>query len=293
MGLQRVSDGVRVGAFGGLHKDTHIGQRGLHVVFIPWDTSEGAEWNTKTNNWNHARANKFKIVNWSSGAAAHPDLVAVGNDPAGVVYIRGHGNPGLPYIMANHKPVGHNNPLGLVLPITVACQRLIDSGLDKDFAGAIKFYSCHSGAKPTAAEFERLLSNWREEQRNYSSFLDSTEKKLKALGTVGGSVAESADKATQRANLGIEKEKYLEVLKKSQPETKSLARQGADYMRGKGFKRCAFYGYLGPLGSTYEFDTDTDLTTVHKTVALEGLEKRPKRLQGLDACRPSVARVRV
>lgn len=70
-------------------------------------------------------------------------------------------------------------------------------------------------------------------------------------------------------------------------------------MRKHGYKKCTYYGYLGPLGSQYELD---DSEEWHKVVELEGLHDAPKHLritpQGkvIDApksARPSVARVRV
>jgi hypothetical protein len=284
MPLERVADGLHVGVFSRRPKDASVGQRGRHVVFIPWDTDEGSEWITKTNNWNQARPNKFRIVNYAPAIHDQVDLQAVSGDAAGVVYVRGHGNPGFPYIMANHKPPRHDDVMGLVLPITEACQRLIDSGLSPAFSGAIKFYSCHSGTKASPKALAEDLRRWTDEQRNFPQAIEIVRKQLAVL-------PDDAGNAKKRQNLEVEIEKYTESLKKGQPQDKSLARQGADYMRSRGFKHCVFYGYLGPLGSTYDLDTDEDKDRVHKQVELDGLVNRPKHLKGMASSRPSVARI--
>jgi hypothetical protein len=284
MPLERVPDGLKTGVFSSTPKDKKVGKRGKHVVFIPWDTTEGAEWITKTNNWNQARPDKFDIVNYSSGINDQPHLVAVSNDAAGVVYIRGHGNPGFPYIMANYKPPRHDDTMGLVLPITEACKRLIDNGLGTAFRGVIKFYSCHSGTKSSPAELAEARRKWGTEQKNFPQAIEIVRKQLAQM-------PQTPENVTKRKNLEVEIEKYSESLKKGEPQDKSLARQGADYMRKQGFKHCLFYGYLGPLGSTYELDTDVDRLVVHKKVELDGLMNRPSNLNKLSTCRPSVARI--
>ena len=48
---------------------------------------------------------------------------------------------------------------------------------------------------------------------------------------------------------------------------------------------------LGPLGSTYELDTDVDRLVVHKKVEIERLMNRPSNLDKLSTFRPSVARI--
>jgi hypothetical protein len=283
MALQRQPDAIRTGMLSGQRKDADVGARTMRVVFIPWDVHEGAEWNQKTDQWNRVKGDKFAIVNYNPGGPPHPDLVKVSGMAGGVVYIRGHGNPGFPYIMANHRPPGFLEDLGLVLPISDACQRLIDSGLGSDFPGVIKFYSCHSGTKLIASALSEEQRKWTAEMEKFRFLVDAVEKELAKLGPGDGG---------KKANLEVQLTAYRERLKKHQPEDKAMARQGADYMRSKGFKRCCFYGYLGPLGSLYELETD-DSDVWHKTVELDGLNNRPKELKGLDSSRPSVARVRV
>jgi hypothetical protein len=249
-------------------------------VFIPWDATEGAEWTQKTANWNHARANKFDVVCYQGGVV-DPVLTAISNQPGGVVYIRGHGNPGVPYIMANYQAANYQAAVGLVLSITDACQRLIDTGLGTAFSGAIKFYSCHSGTKPTKATRVSANQTLGTSKQYSQAWVQQTTDEL-ATGP----------NAARRDVLLEKQHAHSEVLKKGDALDKSLARQGADYLRSQGFKHCVFYGYLGPLGSTYELDLNGDAVG-SKTVELEGLQNRPKHLKGLSSCRPSVARVQV
>ena len=288
--VDRVGDGRRTGWGTGRPADKTVGQRNYHVVYIPWDTNEGAEWNTKTNQWNHARNNKFRIVNYDPAVNNDADLAGASGNPAAVIYIRGHGFSGYPYIMANTKPPGFQDKLALVLPITDACQRLIDSGLPDNFTGVIKFYSCYSGTKLTSKAYSQEVNSWKDEQDKFTRVVDMVQERIDGIDP------NDATKAAELANLRVELRQYEERLKKPPPQDKSLARQGAEYLRSKGYKKCCYYGYLGPLGSLYEMDTeDVTPTTVygHKTVELEGLQNRPKALKGLDSCRPSVARVAV
>lgn len=285
MPLQRVPDGIYTGWFSGQPTDAHVGDRAGHVVFIPWDTTEGAEWIQKTANWNLARADKFKVVNYQAGVVSI-DLAAISNDPKGVVYIRGHGNPGFPYIMSNYKAAHYDAAVGLILNITDACQRLIDSGLTTAFRGAIKFYSCHSGTKPTPGARTDAVQALASAKVYSDAWVKSVNEELARLPA-------TPENKLRRDALEQKLHHHSEVLKKGDAQDKSLARQGADYLRQQGFTNCVYYGYLGPLGATYELDTDEDPLRVHKRVELEGLQSRPYSLSGLANCRPSVARVRV
>lgn len=261
MPLQRQPDGVRTGVLSRHRKDTHVGHRGTHVVFIPWDTVEGAEWNAKTTQWNLRTGNRFEIIHYDPTITNHPTLVTISGSPDAVVYIRGHGNPGAPYIQT--KMNGQGGEVTLKLPIVDACQRLIDSGLRPAFPGAIKFYSCHSGTKLTP----EALAN------DHATAQSANERYAQALA--GGMITREQHDAWLR----------------EPAHDRSMARQGARYLRTHGFNSCVFYGYLGPLGSEYEEDAGTH--EWHKVVALDGLEKRPARLGGLTSTRPSNARIRV
>jgi hypothetical protein len=282
MGLERVSDG---NWWVNQRTDPHIGKRSQHVVFIPWNRAEGAEWNTKTDNWNLARPDKFTIVNYQQ-AGADVVLAAISNNPQGVVYIRGHGNPGFPYIMANYQAAHHKATVGLVLNITEACQRLIDSGLTTAFSGAIKFYSCHSGTKPTPGARTQAIDALASAKQWSRDWVRTSREALERL-------SDTPENKTQRDALQEKIDYHSEVLKKGDAQDKSLARQGADFMRQQGFTNCVYYGYLGPLGSTYELDTDRDKSQVHKKVELEGLQTWSPSYWGVSTCRPSVARVQV
>jgi hypothetical protein len=177
--------------------------------------------------------------------------------------------------------------VGLVLNITDACQRLIDSGLTTAFSGAIKFYSCHSGTKPTRGT-RTEANKARASAKPYSeAWVRTCREELNQLPI-------TPENKARRDALQQKIHHHTEELKKGDAQDKSLARQGADFMRQQGFRNCVYYGYLGPLGSTYELDTDdTDWSRVHKRVELEGLWTWERKYRGVSGCRPSVARVQV
>lgn len=237
--------------------DGHAGARTRRIVFIPWDFEEGQEWQIKTSQWNHATANKYEIVHYTPGATSRA-LSEASSDPACSIYIRGHGNPGIPYIQVK---VGDGDETRK-LPIIEACQRLVDNGLQPGFPGVIKFYHCHSATILTPAAFA-------EEQR-----------KLKS---------KNADfKSAHKQGL-ITKEKRDEWTEELYPNV-SIARNGANYLRKKGFRQCLFYGYLGPLASEYG---DDGAGGFHKMAEIDGLNNRPAHLAGVATSRASQARVQV
>jgi hypothetical protein len=278
MPLNTVPDGISVGAFGA-KRDKNIGQRTDHVVFIPWAVPDAQEWIDKSNQWNVAKGpqagglNKFEVVVYDPVQNADPVLARISADPAAVLYIRGHGNPGSPYIQVKVN----NGGAAIVekkLPINGACQRLIDMGLQTGYAGAIKFYSCYSGTVLMKAD--RL---------NAVADVQARHDDADTLFTQGNFTAQQRDawKAKYIAPLGT-----------------SLAAQGANYLRQNGFTHCFYYGYLGPLGA--EYDQDPISHEWHKTVQLNGLHNAPQHLRTsyFDSTikvdkqvRPSVARVRV
>lgn len=260
MAIERQPDGVYMGWFSWHRADTHAGARTTHIVYIPWDDVQGAEWTAKTEQWNLRTGNRFTILHYQAGAV-HDALTQVSGDPGGVVYIRGHGSAGAPYIQTKTMHGGEEQTHKL--SIEDACARLIENGLQSSFPGAIKFYSCYSGTKPTAATLA-------EDQRAAAS---SNARYAEAL----------------RTNL-ITQEQH-DRWRREPARDRSMARQGGDYLRAHGFQSCVMYGYLGPLGSEYEQDSGT--LTWHKKVELDGLVRRPSHLDGLKTTRPSVARIRV
>jgi hypothetical protein len=273
MALNRQPDGIKVGGIFGARKDGAIGGRSEHVVFIPWENPEAQEWVDKTNQWNLAKADKFEIVVYDHNETAHATLIRISADPNAVVYIRGHGNPGAPYVQVKVAVVGRDDPEEKKLPINDACQRLIDMGLRPAFAGAIKFYSCHSGTKLLKYDFQ--------------------QEKLRAEGK-----AADFQRALDEKIINAEQHQRF-MANNIAPKYESLAAQGAAYLRKQGFTHCVYYGYLGPLGSTYEKDSSDEW---HKVVELEGLHDAPKHLRPDSKTkdiktptnvRPSVGRVRV
>jgi hypothetical protein len=264
MPLERKPDGK-------FKEDKYAGMRTEHVVFVPWEGADAEEWVQKTSQWNLVKAQwnvvkdgrlvkegHFEIITYDPGITNHPTLVRIGGKPGAVVYIRGHGNPGEEYIQV--KILGTEKTKKL--PIVDACQRLIDMGLPDTYSGVIKFYSCHSGTKL----IKSALTNAR---ANVTSHNETLAKGV-ATKTI---TQEQADEWKRQA-----------------PHDESMASQGATYMRKRGYKKCKYYGYLGPLGSTYELD---DSEEWHKVVELDGLHDRPKHLEGLTTVRPKIARVRV
>lgn len=251
MPLQRKPDGK-------YNQDKHTGSRSEHVVFIPWEGTDAQEWIDKTGQWNLVKNDKFEIIPYNSAVANNATLVRIGADSHAVIYIRGHGNPGEEYIQV--KILGTENTKKL--PIIDACQRLIDMGLPKAYRGVIKFYSCHSGTK-------LIKGALKEAKATVESHTATLAKGLQA---------------------NLITQQNFDDWRRAMPHDKSMAAQGANYMRKKGYTKCKYYGYLGPLGSTYEKDSGDEW---HKVVELEGLHDRPKHLTGLNTVRPSIARVRV
>ncbi|APR79312.1 Hypothetical protein A7982_04659 [Minicystis rosea] len=253
----RVPDGIYMGWWSWHKADAHVRQRTTRVVFIPWDGAEGQEWLDKTAQWNLVTNNRFHVVQYDPSIQQQPLLAAINDDPQAVVYIRGHGSVGAPYIQVRISEDEATN-----LPITIACQRLIDSGLDPRFPGVIKFYSCYSGTKPTPEALANSRASAESNNERFARWL-------------------AANAITQEQ---YERGVMVPAL------DKAMGRQGADYFREKGFKSCIFYGYLGPVGSEYEQDATDEW---HRHVSLKALESRPSELLGLSKTRPSKARIRV
>jgi hypothetical protein len=246
--------------------DHHVGKRALRIVFVPWDRTEGEEWAIKSEQWNHVTGNKFEIVFYEPGQKSYW-LKKVSCEPAGVIYIRGHGNPGVPYIQVK-VDTGAAAVVERKLLITEACDRLIQSGLEKSYPGVIKFFHCHSATvlAPDAYAEEIAKANSNNQ-------------------TVAEGFAEG--KLSQQQKDKFWKEIY---------PNKSIARNGADYMRKQGYKSCLYYGYLGPLASAYDTDAEEGKATgtlFHKKVEIAGLQNRPNHLLGVVTTRASQGRVQV
>jgi hypothetical protein len=246
--------------------DNHCGQRGWRIVFIPWNHVEGQEWVDKTNQWNLRKNNRFQIVTYDP-AIKHHDAFEIANSlPWSVIYIRGHGNPGQPYIQVKMSVPGKTALQTKKLPIEDACQRLIDMGLSPAYPGAIKFYSCHSGTKLIPEKLQDALDQLKSQR----DFIEQ-----------------------HHASGVLKDDAYAFWMENNKWPTKdeSMAKQGANYFRSKGFNKCIFFGYLGPLGAVYEDPDDTG--EWHKVVKLDGLHDAPAGLEGKSQVRPSVARIRV
>jgi hypothetical protein len=148
-----------------------------------------------------------------------------------------------------------------VIYITDACDRLLESGLQERFSGAIKFFHCHSGAGCTP-----------------QGHADKVESPKRKNADVDRAYKENLISRQQRRDF-----------QKPIQNNKSIARNGADYLRRKGLVNCVYYGYLGPLASEYA-DVDGEM---HKRVELESLENRTHGLDGLGYTRASRARVQL
>ena len=240
--------------------DPNLGARTKRIVFIPWDIVEGDEWAIKTAQWNHATGNKYEIVFFNDGRV-DPRILKANDQPGSAIYIRGHGNPGVPYIQVKVN-VGGDAVQERKIMITEACDRLIRTGLDKRFSGVIKFFHCHSGTVLTQTAYQNEVAKFESNNR------------LVNQGVRAGTL-----NADQKA--AFWKEIY---------PNRSIARNGAEYLRKRGFNRCLYYGYLGPLASEYADDGDGGF---HKMVEIDGLQNRPTSLAGISSTRASAGRVQV
>lgn len=239
--------------------DNFVGNRGRRIVFIPWDPIEGQEWAIKTAQWNHATGIKYEIVHYIPGQRSY-FLATASTQTDCSIYIRGHGNPGVPYIQVKVGPPEAQEARKLF--ISEACQRLIDSGLKSSFPGVIKFFHCHSATIFTA-----------------SAYADEKARLMSKNADFEAAYKQNMITAQQKEDWTVDIHK-----------NKSIARIGADYLRKKGFNKCLFYGYLGPLASEYD---DDGAGGMHKMAELDGLENRPAALNNLTTSRASQARVQV
>lgn len=238
--------------------DAHVGQRGLSIVFVPWPWDEAQEFIKKSEQWNMVSGKQFQIVHYDPHFR-NSFIQQANDDPSAQIYVRGHGAVGRPEIQIK-VDTGGPAVSERKIPITLACERLMMMGLTKKFAGAIKFFSCYSGTKFTDEEFVNVLAH--NKSRN-----DFSEQAL--------SVA------------AIDRNEFERRYIKDYPN-RSIAGYAADYMRACGFKRCNFYGYLGPLESEY---SDDGTHNWHKAVDLTGLKSPPNGLTSTQ--RASLGRIQV
>jgi hypothetical protein len=146
--------------------------------------------------------------------------------------------------------------------ITEACDRLMQTGLNKRFSGVIKFFHCHSGTVLTPAAYDNEVAKFESNNRT----------------------------VTQGVRDGVLNQAQKQAFWKEIYPNRSIARNGADYLRKRGFNRCLFYGYLGPLASEYADDGNGGF---HKQVEIDGLQNRPAHLVGVSSTRASAGRVQV
>jgi len=218
--------------------DAHVGNRGLSIVFIPWPWDEAQEFIKKTEQWNHVSGGKYKIVHFTKGHK-DPFIQRANDDSSAQVYVRGHGAVGRPEIQIKVNTGGAEVDERKI-PIVWACDRLMSMGLTKKFSGAIKFFSCYSGTKFADDTFDGVLDHNRDRNADYQ----------------------------QLFNLGLINAATFAKLYLATYPNRSIAGYAADYMRANGFKRCNFYGYLGPLESEYG---DDGTGNWHKAVNLTNL----------------------
>jgi hypothetical protein len=236
--------------------DAGLGNRSQHIVFIPWPWGEADEWVDKTSQWNFVSGGKYQIVVWDL-VLKDPFIQQATHDPQAVIYIRGHGAAGLPNIQ-----VKVNTGTGVEerkIHITTACDRLIGSGLGKQFSGAIKFFHCYSATVLEAAAHQNEVTR-----------VGSWNKMIKDGHRDGTLTRQERDQRLLQSY-----------------DNKSIARTGADYMRSKGYKRCVYYGYLGPLESEM---ADDGTGTWHKQCNLADLQSPGF---GVGTVRASLGRVQV
>src|SRR5262249_82078 len=163
------------------------------------------------------KQDRFYIVTYDPAVKHHDAFEWANSQPWSVIYIRGHGNPGEPYIQVK-VDVGKIEKEGRKLPIEDACQRLIDMGLSPEDPGVIKFYSCHSGTKLIPQALQNRLAQLKSDNDRYNQALNE------------GYLTPDAHAKTF-------------VNEKMRTRDESMAKQGANYFRAKGFDKCIFYGY--------------------------------------------------
>ena len=282
--------------------------RTLRIIFVPWQegSDEAKEWKEKSEQWNLAKPEKkFRIVYYTPGEKANAYLKAANADKTASIYIRGHGSPGAISLKANVKDEQRS------LAMTDVCQRLIDMGLDPVFAGAIKFHSCYSAVVFTEGSFKesydaamKSLESSRKQKEYLTTGLpgaieeargniNQTKKELLEeqakffWSRDDDKVAELQKQLDRRTGrLGdLQKQQlesggadaYIRERELRVPTGESIAAQGAAYMRSKGFVRCTYFGYLGPMESLYAVDTSSpEQKEVHKFVNVEHLTDPPE-----------------
>ena len=238
--------------------DPHVGNRGLSIVFVPWPWDEAQEFIKKTEQWNHVSGARYKIVHWTHGSK-DPFILEANSDPSAQIYVRGHGAVGRAEIQIK-VDTGGAAVDERKIPIAWACDRLMSMGLTKKFSGAIKFFSCYSGTKFADDAFADVLDHNASRNEFSQQALD-------------GGYIDAAEFA----------KRYIATY-----PNRSIAGFAADYLRAQGFRRCTFYGYLGPLESEYG---DDGTGNWHKAVNLTGLRNPPFGMVGTH--RASAGRIQV
>ena len=118
------------------------------VIFVPFNQNCQHEFRIRSENWQVAKPSKnFQIfINQRS-----PPLLLNLHDGS-QIYIRGHGLHGVPRFSPRTGSVARR-ATHAALPIVEVINRLIEMGLQPNYRGTIKFYSCFSGLdKPPSAQ---------------------------------------------------------------------------------------------------------------------------------------------
>jgi hypothetical protein len=299
----------------------------LRIIFIPWEqgSDEAKEWKDKSEQWNVAKPEKkFNIVYYNPNEKENAYLMAANANKESVIYIRGHGSPGANSLKANVLEEQRS------LAMTDVCQRLIGMGLESSFPGAIKFHSCYSAVVYTDSSFEEshaaataalkssierkafLTTGLPGELKEVKDRLEQTRKDLEEeknkwfWNRDDDKVAELTRAEDRRAKRvgDLEKQQletpgadaYIRERELRVPTRESIARQGATYMRDRGFNHCTYFGYLGPMESLYALDmSSAEQKTMHKFVNVEHLADPPEEVGGLlkqDGVNPQAVRAR-
>jgi hypothetical protein len=189
----------------------------MRIIWIPWPEAEAGEFIERSDQWNEVSAKTFTIITYDPGTK-HEALVGLRK---GSIYMRGHGMPGSPSVTTR----------GQVLHISKSIDRLIEMGLEKEFGGTIKFYSCYSAVDSVV--------KMRPESK--------VVPKLKL-----GRLQFGQKVVTRDVDKGI-----------FEGSRDCLARRGAAYFRSVGFHHCVYQGYPGPLSGKMEQKTDEELASGH------------------------------
>ena len=120
----------------------------FRLLFVPWpEEGEGHYLKNDAEDWQTAAATEvrnkkfFRIVYARPNPGIVASLALTGLGSTDTVYVMGHCDAGLDYLVSRSGGSGEKLPHNLV------CDRLIAHGLQPWFSGKLKFFNCNSGVQ--------------------------------------------------------------------------------------------------------------------------------------------------